>query len=133
MPTNYVIARAGFTLSWAPGTLGFSQYFSVKYRRPKKVLYERGAPGTVVQVLTLLCVILYYYLLPSLSLRLLLLSIAIGAIELDSRMVFSLIPSCVLLAFGKINLTCLANAKPVPGYCITFMRACVSNCLDKNL
>ena len=30
----------------------------------------------------LLCVILYYYLLPSLSLRLLLLSIAIGAVDL---------------------------------------------------
>ena len=35
----------------------------------------------VVQVLTLLCVILYYYLLPSLSLRLLLLSIAVGAVD----------------------------------------------------
>ena len=31
-PTNYVIARTGFTLSWAPGTLGFSQYFPAKYR-----------------------------------------------------------------------------------------------------
>ena len=29
---NHVIARAGFTLSWAHGTLGFSQYFSAKYR-----------------------------------------------------------------------------------------------------
>ena len=53
----------------------------------------------------LLCVILLYYLLPSLSLRLLLLSIAISAVDLDDRMIFSLIPSSVLLAFGKINLT----------------------------
>ena len=53
----------------------------------------------------LLCVILYHYLLPSLSLRLLLLSIAIGAVDLDDRMIFSLIPSSVLLAFGKKNLT----------------------------
>ena len=53
----------------------------------------------------LLCVILYYNLLPSLSLRLLQLSIAIGAVDYDDRMVFSLIPSCVLLAFDKINLT----------------------------
>ena len=29
---NHVIARAGFTLSWTPGTLRFSQYFSAKYR-----------------------------------------------------------------------------------------------------
>ena len=36
----------------------------------------------------LFSVILYYYLLPSLSLRLLLLSIAIGAVDLDDRMVF---------------------------------------------
>ena len=44
---QYVIARAGFTLSWAPGTLGFSQYCPAKYwRRPTKVLYERGATGT---------------------------------------------------------------------------------------
>ena len=36
-PTNHVIARPRFTLSWAPSTLGFSQYFSAKYRwRPKK-------------------------------------------------------------------------------------------------
>ena len=48
MPTNHVIARVGFTLSWAPGTLRFFQYFRAKYRRrPKKVLSERGAPGTV--------------------------------------------------------------------------------------
>ena len=32
LPTNHVIVRAGFTLSWAPGTLEFSQYFSAKYR-----------------------------------------------------------------------------------------------------
>ena len=31
-PTNHIIARAGFTLSWNPGTLGFSQYFPAKYR-----------------------------------------------------------------------------------------------------
>ena len=64
-----------------------------------------GWGDCVVQVLTLLCVILYYYLLPSLSLHLLLLSIAIGAVYLDNRMVFSLIPSCEFFAFGKINLT----------------------------
>ena len=51
MPTNHGIARAGFTLSWALGTSRFSQYFSAKYRRrPKKVLSERGAPGTVPSV-----------------------------------------------------------------------------------
>ena len=49
----------------------------------------------------------YFVLLfiASLSLSLLLLSIAVGAVDLDDRIVFSLIPSCVLLAFGKINLT----------------------------
>ena len=31
-PTNHDFARGGFTLSWAPGTLGFSQYFPAKYR-----------------------------------------------------------------------------------------------------
>ena len=30
--TNHVIARAGFTLSWAPGILGFLRYFPAKYR-----------------------------------------------------------------------------------------------------
>ena len=30
MPTNHVIARVGFTLSWAPGTLRFLQYFRAK-------------------------------------------------------------------------------------------------------
>ena len=36
-PTNHVIARAGFTLSWTPGTTGFLQYFPVKCsRRPTK-------------------------------------------------------------------------------------------------
>ena len=33
-------------------------------------------------------VILYHYLLPSLSLRLLLLSIALGAVDVDDRIVF---------------------------------------------
>ena len=64
-----------------------------------------GWGDCIVQVLTLLCVILYYYLLPSSNLRLLLLSIAIGAVDLDVRMVFSLIFSCVLLALVEINLT----------------------------
>ena len=50
-PTIHVIARAGFTLSLAPGSSGFSQYFFAKCRRrPKKVLYERGAPDTVPYV-----------------------------------------------------------------------------------
>ena len=40
-----------------------------------------------------------------LSLRQLLLSIATGAVDLDDRMVFLLIPSYILSAFGKINLT----------------------------
>ena len=31
-PINHVFAQAGFTLSWAPGTLGFLQYFPAKYR-----------------------------------------------------------------------------------------------------
>ena len=47
-PSNHVIARAGFSLSWVPGTLGFLQYFPTKYRStPKKVLLEREVPGTV--------------------------------------------------------------------------------------
>ena len=29
---NHLISRAGFTLSWAPGTLESSQYFPTKYR-----------------------------------------------------------------------------------------------------
>ena len=42
-PTNRVIARAGFTLSWANGTLGYLQYFRAKCRsKPKKFLSERG-------------------------------------------------------------------------------------------
>ena len=51
----------------------------------------------------------YFVLLfmPSLSLRLLQLSISIGAVDYDDRMVFSLIPSCIVLVFGKINLTWL--------------------------
>ena len=71
-----------------------------------------GWRDCVVQVLTFcsdcvvqFSVILYYYLLPSLNLRLLLLSIAIDTVDLDDCLVFPLIPSCVLLAFGKINLT----------------------------
>ena len=36
-PTNHVIARAGFTLRGAHGTLGISQHLLAKYRRrPKK-------------------------------------------------------------------------------------------------
>ena len=31
-PTNHVIARAGFKLSWAAGTLRFLEYFPAKYR-----------------------------------------------------------------------------------------------------
>ena len=50
MLTNDIVARAGFTLRWAPRTLGFLQYFPAKYRRPTKVLYERGATGTVPYV-----------------------------------------------------------------------------------
>ena len=50
-----------------------------------------GWGDCVVHELTLLCVILYNYLLPNLSLRLLLLSTAIGAVDLDDRTVFSLI------------------------------------------
>ena len=30
-PTNDVIAQAGFTLSWTPGTLGFLKYFLAKH------------------------------------------------------------------------------------------------------
>ena len=58
-------------------------------------------------MLTLICIILHYYLLPSLSLRLLQLSnsIAVGAVDLDDCMVFSLTLYSILLAFGKINLT----------------------------
>ena len=52
---NHVIAQAGFTLRWVPGTLVFLQYFLAKYRwRQKKVFYERGAPGTVQYVKSLL-------------------------------------------------------------------------------
>ena len=65
-----------------------------------------GWGDCIIQVFTLIRVILHYYLLPSLSLRWLLLSIAIGAPDLGDRTVFSLIHSCVVLAFGKINLTC---------------------------
>ena len=54
-PTNHVIARAGFTLSWAPGTLGFSQYFLPNTGKDqKKVLSERGVPGTVSYVKSVL-------------------------------------------------------------------------------
>ena len=45
-PTNDDVFLAGFTLSWTPGTLGFSQYFPAIYRRRSiKVLYERGTSG----------------------------------------------------------------------------------------
>ena len=52
-PTSRAIASAGFTLSWATGTLGFSLYFPAKYtgENQKKILpFERGAPGTVPYV-----------------------------------------------------------------------------------
>ena len=52
-PTNHVIALDGFTLIWAPGTLEFSQYFmpnTGEELKTKKVLCERGAPGTVPYV-----------------------------------------------------------------------------------
>ena len=34
-PRNHVIAWAEFTLSWAPGTLGFLLYFFAKYVQVK--------------------------------------------------------------------------------------------------
>ena len=50
-PTNHVIARAEFTLSWAPGTLRFSQYFPANTGEDQqKVLSKRWAPGTVPYV-----------------------------------------------------------------------------------
>ena len=98
--------RGRICIELGPWHFGIFAIFSSQIQvKTKQVLYELGAPGTVVQVLTLLCVILYYYFSPSLSLRLLLVSIAIDAIDLDNRMVFLLIPSYVLLAFGKANLT----------------------------
>ena len=39
-PTNHVIAQAGFTLNWTPGTSGFSQCFPAKYRVSVKLLYS---------------------------------------------------------------------------------------------
>ena len=48
MPTNDVIARAEFTLRWAPGTLGIFETSSCPTLiKTKKVLsFERGNPGT---------------------------------------------------------------------------------------
>ena len=51
MPTNHVIARVKFTLSWAPGTLRFFAILSRQIQvKTKKVLSECGAPGTVLCV-----------------------------------------------------------------------------------
>ena len=48
MPTNHVIARVGFTLSWAPGHFEILSIFSRQLQvKTKKVLSECGAPGTV--------------------------------------------------------------------------------------
>ena len=47
MPTNHVIARVGFTLSWAPGTLNFCDIFAPNTGEDQKVLSECGVPGTV--------------------------------------------------------------------------------------
>ena len=51
MPANHVIAQAGFTLSWAPGTLGFTKFFLPNTGEDqKKILSEYRAPGTVPYV-----------------------------------------------------------------------------------
>ena len=51
MPTNHVIARVGFTLSWAPGTFEIFAILSRQIQvKTKKVLSECGASGTVLCV-----------------------------------------------------------------------------------
>ena len=43
-PTNDVIAPAGFTLRWAPGTLGFLQYFLPNTGEDQKKSYMSAEP-----------------------------------------------------------------------------------------
>ena len=55
MPTNHVIARVGFTLSWAPGHFEIFAIFSRQIQvKTKKDLSEWGAPGTVPYVKSVL-------------------------------------------------------------------------------
>ena len=44
MPTNHVIARGGFTLCWAPGASGFSQYFPPKTGEDQKKSFMSAGP-----------------------------------------------------------------------------------------
>ena len=50
-PANHVIARAGFTLFWAPGTLGFCNIFLPNTREDQKNSYVRAGPLAQCHVL----------------------------------------------------------------------------------
>ena len=50
-PANHVIARAGFTLSWAPGTLGFLLYFPANTGDDQKKSYVSAGPLTLCHML----------------------------------------------------------------------------------
>ena len=51
MPTNHVIARVGFTMSWAPGTLRFLQYFRANTGEGQKKSLLSAGPLALCYVL----------------------------------------------------------------------------------
>ena len=50
-PANHVIARAGFTLRWAPGTLGFCSIFLANTSEEQKNSYVSAGPLAQCHVL----------------------------------------------------------------------------------
>ena len=51
MPTNHVIARVGFTLSWDPGTLRFCNIFVPNTGEDQKKSYLSAGPLALCHVL----------------------------------------------------------------------------------
>ena len=50
-PANQVIARAGFTFCWAPGTLGFCNIFLANTSKEQKNSYVSARPLAQCHVL----------------------------------------------------------------------------------
>ena len=61
IPTNRGIARAGFTLSWAAGTLGFSQYFPANTGKDQIKSYMSAGPLALCHMLNLFWLLHYVY------------------------------------------------------------------------
>ena len=56
-PADHVIARAGFTLCWAPGTLGFCNIFLPNTSEDQKISYVSAGPLAQCHTLNLSLVI----------------------------------------------------------------------------